>query len=69
MNYFSNLIKNVDKVIIAVVVLLATVSLLIITSAHISSGEVNREMIVQAAAYIIGPVSYTHLVRMRQYQR
>ncbi|MEE0741152.1 MAG: rod shape-determining protein RodA [Emergencia sp.] len=57
MNYFSNLIKNVDKVIIAVVVLLATVSLLIITSAHISSGEVNREMIVQAAAYIIGLIA------------
>lgn len=56
MNYFSNLIKNIDKGIIAVVVLLATISLLIITSANMTSGS-NREIIVQAAAYILGLIA------------
>lgn len=56
MNYFSNLIKNVDKVIIAVVVLLAVISILMIGSTQISTGFFSREVIVQIIAYGIGLV-------------
>lgn len=56
MNYFSNLIKNVDKVIITVVVLLAGLSILMIGSTQISSGFLSREVIVQIIAYGIGLV-------------
>ena len=54
MNYFSNLIKNIDKVIIGVVVLLAGLSILMIGSTQISSGFISREVVVQCIAYFIG---------------
>ncbi len=57
MNYFSNLIKNVDKVIIAVVVLLAALSILMIGSTQISNGFFSREVLVQIIAYGIGLVA------------
>lgn len=57
MNYFSNLIKNVDKVIIAVVAILAVISILMIGSTTIETGFFSRDVIVQAAAYIIGTVA------------
>lgn len=56
MNYFSNLIKNVDKVIIAVVVLLACLSILMIGSTQINNGFISREVVVQCIAYFIGLV-------------
>lgn len=56
MNYFSNLIKNIDKVIIAVVVLLAALSILMIGSTQISTGFFSREVLVQCIAYAIGLV-------------
>ncbi len=56
MNYFSNLIKNIDKVIVAVVVLLAGLSILMIGSTQISSGFLSREVVVQCIAYAVGLV-------------
>ena len=57
MNYFFNLIKNIDKVIVAVVVLLAVLSVLMIGSTQIDSGFFGRDVIVQIAAYILGIVA------------
>lgn len=56
MNYFSNLTKNIDKVIVAIVLGLACISILMIGSAHINEGFLHREVIVQTAAYIIGTI-------------
>lgn len=63
MNYFSNLIKNVDKVIIAIVIALATVSILMIGSTQISSGFFTREVIVQCISYFIGIVGILIILR------
>lgn len=56
MNNFSNLTKNVDKIMIATVIALAVTSILIITSVHIGSEGISREVIVQTAAYILGAI-------------
>mgnify|MGYP003371246093 CR=1 FL=1 len=63
MNYFSNLTKNVDKVIIAIVIVLAAVSILMIGSTQISSGFFTREVIVQCIAYFIGVVGILIILR------
>lgn len=57
MNYFSNLIKNVDKAIIIVIALLAITSVLMIGSTQISTGFFSRDVIVQIAAYILGTIA------------
>ncbi|MGN0658920.1 MAG: rod shape-determining protein RodA [Emergencia sp.] len=57
MNNFSNLFKNIDKVIIAVVALLAVISILMIGSTQISTGFFSRDVIVQSAAYILGLIA------------
>lgn len=54
MNNFRTLLKNVDKVIVAVILLLAAISLLAIASANHANGILGRDVIVQTAAYIIG---------------
>lgn len=54
MNYFFNLIKNIDKVIVAVIALLAVLSVLMIGSTQIDSGFFGRDVIVQLAAYMLG---------------
>ena len=55
MNNFSNLSKNIDKIMVACVITLAAVSLLTISSTHLGEG-VSREVIVQAAAYVLGAI-------------
>jgi len=55
MNNFSNLSKNIDKVMLACVITLAACSLLTIASTHLGEG-INREVIVQAAAYVLGGI-------------
>ena len=75
MNNFSNLLKNVDKVIVIVVALLAVISVLIIGSTSISTGFFSRDVIVQIAAYVIGAIavlfilsfSYTMFSGMEKY--
>lgn len=57
MNYFFNLIKNVDKVILGVVVILATLSVLMIGSTTISAGFFSRDVAVQSAAYLLGIIA------------
>lgn len=54
MNYFLNLLKNLDKVALAIVGILAVISILMIGSTQISSGFWSRDVIVQMGAYIIG---------------
>ena len=54
MNNFSNLLKNIDKIMIATVLALATISLLMITSAHLGSEGISREVLVQSIAYVLG---------------
>lgn len=56
MNNFSNLTKNVDKIMIATVLALATISILTITSVNMDSEGISREVIVQSAAYILGAI-------------
>jgi len=56
MNYFLNLIKNIDKVVAGVVAILAVISILMIGSTQISSGFWSRDVIVQMGAYLIGLV-------------
>ena len=56
MNNFSNLAKNVDKIMIATVLALATTSLLIITSVHMGGDGINREVLVQSIAYVLGAI-------------
>ncbi len=55
MNNFSNLSKNIDKIMVACVITLAVASVLTISSAHLGEG-LNREVIVQAAAYVLGAI-------------
>lgn len=55
MNNFSNLSKNIDKIMVACVITLATASLLTIASTHLGEG-ISREVIVQAAAYVLGAI-------------
>ena len=55
MNNFSNLSKNIDKIMVACVITLAAVSLLTISSVHLGEG-VSREVIVQSAAYVLGAI-------------
>ena len=55
MNNFSNLSKNIDKIMVACVITLAAVSLLTISSVHLGEG-ISREVIVQAAAYVLGAI-------------
>lgn len=57
MNYFFNLIKNVDKVILGVVGILAVLSILMIGSTTISDGFFSRDVIVQTTAYILGIIA------------
>ncbi|MDD4377637.1 MAG: rod shape-determining protein RodA [Eubacteriales bacterium] len=58
MNYFLNLIKNIDKVILSVVAILAVISIVMIGSTSYDGGFVfTRDVIVQTAAYIIGFVA------------
>lgn len=63
MNNFSNLLKNIDKIIIAVAVLLAGISILMIGSTQIETGFFSREVIVQIAAYIIGLAAVCIMLR------
>ena len=55
--------KNVDKVIIAIVIVLAAVSILMIGSTQISAGFFTREVIVQCIAYFIGVVGILIILR------
>ena len=57
MKYFFNLFKNVDKVILAVVGILAVLSVLMIGSTQIDSGFFSRDVIVQIAAYVLGAIA------------
>ena len=55
MNNFSNLSKNIDKIMIACVIALAACSVLTIASTHLGEG-ISREVIVQSAAYVLGAI-------------
>ncbi len=55
MNNFSNLSKNIDKIMVACVITLAATSLLMIASTHLGEG-ISREVVVQAAAYVLGTI-------------
>lgn len=76
MNYFSNLVKNIDKIIIALIVALAVISILMIGSAQINTdGFFSREVLVQIIAYILGligvfiilSINYTMFSGMEKY--
>lgn len=55
MNYFLNLIKNVDKVILTVIVILAVISVLMIGSTTYDNGFIfTRDVLVQGFAYVLG---------------
>lgn len=62
MNYFLNLLKNIDKVALAVVGILAVISVLMIGSTQISSGFWSRDVIVQIGAYVIGLILLTFIL-------
>lgn len=57
MNNFTALLKNLDKVILTVAVLLAATSIITISSANYANGILGRDVIVQAAAYILGTIA------------
>ena len=57
MNNFKALLKNLDKVILIVAVLLAAISIVIIASANYANGLISRDVIVQTAAYILGTIA------------
>ncbi|MGC2872173.1 FtsW/RodA/SpoVE family cell cycle protein [Ihubacter sp. rT4E-8] len=63
MNNFSNLLKNIDKIIIIIAVLLAGISILMIGSTQIATGFLSREVIVQIAAYFIGLIAICVMLR------
>ena len=63
MNNFSNLLKNIDKILVTVALLLACISILMIGSTQIKSGFFSREVIVQIAAYIIGLIAVCIILR------
>ena len=55
MSYFLNILKNIDKVILVVLVFFAAISLAIVASIHYDGETIfNRTFIVQAGAYVIG---------------
>ena len=62
MNYFLNLLKNIDKVALTVVGILAVISVLMIGSTQISSGFWSRDVIVQIGAYVIGLILLTFIL-------
>ena len=55
MNNFSNLSKNIDKIMIVCIITLAAFSILTIASTHLGEG-VSREVIVQSMAYVLGGI-------------
>lgn len=57
MNKFSTLFKNMDKVILTVVLLLAAISITTIASANYANGILGRDVIVQSVAYILGIIA------------
>ncbi len=58
MDYFFNLLKNVDKACCAIVAALAVISILMIGSTQIeSSGFWTRDTVVQTGSYIIGALA------------
>ena len=57
MNKFSTSFKNMDKVILTVVLLLAAISITTIASANFTNGILGRDVIVQSVAYILGIIA------------
>lgn len=57
MNNLNVLIKSMDKFILAIVAILAIISITIIGSTHISTGFIARDTMVQTISYIIGSVA------------
>lgn len=65
MNNFSNLIKNVDKIIILLVGLLAIISITILASTSYSGGLVfTREILVQSIGYILGAIFFLIMMQI-----
>lgn len=55
MNYFTNLLKNLDKVLIGLIVAFAVISVVMIGSTSYDNGFIfSRDVIIQAIAYILG---------------
>lgn len=55
MNYFGNLLKNLDKTILGLILAMAVISVVMIGSTAYDNGFVfSKDVIVQAVAYILG---------------
>ena len=69
MNSFSNYSKNLDKYVLATILILAVVSLLMIESTVYDNGFVlSRDVIVQAASYILGFIAVAVILRINYTQ-
>ena len=63
MKYFFRLLKNLDKSILILVSVLAVISLVMISSTAYSDGFViNRDIIIQALAYLLGFIAVVILI-------
>ncbi len=62
-NYFSQIYKNVDKIISSVILLLAIISVVMIGSTTVETNFFSRSVITQIAAYIIGVVAIIIILR------
>ena len=63
MKYFFRLLKNLDKSILMLVSVLAVISLVMISSTAYSDGFViNRDIIIQALAYLLGFIAVVILI-------
>ena len=68
MNYFLGLLKNLDKLIFLIIAVLATISIVMISSTAYKDGFViNRDIIIQGVAYILGSVAIV-LMLMTDYK-
>ena len=63
MDYFSYIYRSVDKVICAVVAILALTSILMIGSTTVTTGFFSRSVIVQIFAYLLGLVLSAFFLR------
>lgn len=63
MDYFSYIYRSVDKVICAVVAVLAFISILMIGSTTVDTGFFSRSVIVQIIAYVLGIIGSAIFLR------
>ncbi|HZK88475.1 MAG TPA: FtsW/RodA/SpoVE family cell cycle protein, partial [Anaerovoracaceae bacterium] len=65
MNYFLSLFKNIDKILLALPICFAVISIIMIGSTAYDGAFIfNRDLKVQSAAYIIGFISILFILLM-----